>query len=86
MKKPKPKAIKLLGNIRIRQESAAKAQKRAANVLFANQVRAQQMANMYQLELQRADNLLQYQPPGLQREAIMLNRGRIQKRFDNIKL
>jgi hypothetical protein len=86
MKKQKPKAIKLIGNLRIRHENIEKSQKRAQNVLLANQMRARQVANQYQLEIQRADSALHYAQPGLQRDALLMNRGLLQKKYDHIKL
>jgi hypothetical protein len=84
--KKKPKAIKLIGNLRIRGENIEKGQRRAQNVLLANQTRARQVANQYQLELQRADSALHYAQPGLQRDALLMNKGMLQKKYDNLKL
>ena len=85
MKKQK-KAIKLIGNLRIRHETHEKQQKRAANALLANQIRTQQNANQYQLELQRADGALHSMPAGSRRDALLMNRGMLQKKYDHIKL
>ena len=87
LKMPKQKkAIKLIGNIRIRSENLEKKQKRAQNVLLANQMRAAQVANQYKLELSRAEGALHGMPDGLQRQAILMTRGMLQKRYDHIKL
>jgi hypothetical protein len=82
----KPRAIQLLGNIRIRAENREHVQKRAADALYANQIRQQQTANQFQLELQRIDNALQRIPIGLQRDSLLLSRGDIQKKFDGLKI
>jgi hypothetical protein len=89
LKMPKqkgPKAIKLLGNIRIRAENLQKKQKRAQNVLLTNQFRSQQVANQYKLELSRAEGALHGMPDGLQRQAVLMTKGMLQKRYDHIKL
>ncbi len=82
----KAKQVKLLANLRIRQENQQQSQKRAQNALLANQVRSQQLANQYRLELQRSEAVLHATPAGLQRDAIMMNRGLLQKKYEHITL
>jgi hypothetical protein len=84
-KQRKPTKIRLLANMHIRQANREKAHKRAQNALQANQVRQQQLANAHQLEMQRSEALLHTIPQGLQRDAILLNRGMLQKRYENFK-
>jgi hypothetical protein len=86
MKPPKPKSIKLLKNIRIRQEALETTRKRVQNAHLQNQVRAAQTGLAFQLELQRADALLHGMPQSLQREAILMNRGQLRKRYEEIKV
>ncbi len=86
MKPQKKRAIKLLANIRIRQETLEKTRKRQQNAHLQNQVRAAQVATAFQLELQRADALLHGMPPSLQRDAIVMNRGQLMKRYADIKI
>ena len=82
----KKRAIKLLGNIRIRQEALETTRKRAQNAHLQNQVRNAQVVSSFQLELRRVDALLHAMPPSLKREAILMNRGQLKKRFDDIKV
>ena len=84
--KKNPRAITLLGNLRIREQNAERSEKRARNVLLANQVRKTQLQNQYKLELERAKNLLQYIPTGLQRDAVLLNRGILQNKYEHLEL
>ena len=82
MKPQKTKAIKLLKNIKIRQETLDTTRKRVQNAHLQNQVRAAQTGLAFQLELQRADALLHGMPQSLQREAILMNRGQLRKRYE----
>jgi hypothetical protein len=82
----KPRSVKLLSNIRIRAENREHVQKRAADALYANQIRQRQSANQFQLELARIDNALQSVPTGLQRDSLLLSRGEMQKKHDGLKI
>ena len=86
MKKKQPRAVKLIGNLRIRGENREQIQKRTENALWQNKVRAQQVTNQYHLELRRVDAALHHMHPGQQRNAVLMNRGILQKQFDDFKL
>ena len=82
----KPKALKLAQNLRIRQQNPKKAQKRVENALLANKMRAQQVANIYRSELQILDAALHRYPAGMQKDALLMNRGLLQAKFDALKI
>ena len=83
---PLPKSVKLVGNIRIRKENMDKTKRRVENAVFANKVKAQQMANHYQAELQRLDAAVHRYPANLQRQAILMNRGHLQRQYEKYKI
>ena len=86
MKQKLPKSVKLVGNIRIRKENIDKTKRRVENAVFANKVKAQQMANHYQAELKRLDAAVHMYPANLQRQAILMNRGHLQRQYEHYKI
>ncbi len=82
----RPDEITLVGNQRIRRDNMDASKKRMENAIFANTMRATQMANQYQLELQRLDAAMYRLPPSMQRDAILANRGTLQGKYDKLSI
>ena len=84
MKAKRKKAVTTVGNMRIRAEAPAKAQARVQNALLRNKLLAQQQAQQYKLGLERLDSAA-VGTPALQRDHILMGRGELQSKYDNLK-
>ena len=75
----------MIGNIRIRAETQAKAKTRVDNALLRNKILAGQQANHYKLELQRL-NAAVHGTPVQQRAHVLMGKGELQSKHDSFKI
>ena len=84
----KPREITLVGNHRIRADVRERdaMKTRVDNAMHHNEVKRVQMANQYHLELQRLDAALHKLPPGIRRQAILMNRGALHRQYEHYRV
>ena len=71
--------VKLTQNMRIRAENPEKAAKRVESILLRNKMLQQIQAGQYRLTMGRLENAISTTPPGMQREAMIRGREKLER-------
>ena len=71
--------VQLTTNMRIRAEAPEKAAKRVESILLRNKMLQQIQAEQYRLTMGRLENAISTTPPGMQREAMIRGREKLER-------